>query len=54
VWLTGTPYDGDGTMRFSFDSAGVSYGTNTDLGSGFLGVIYTINSNMVITLQKRG
>ena len=52
-WRTVTPYD-SGLMRFTFDSAGMSYGTNTELNAGFLGVVYTINSNMMITLEKRG
>jgi hypothetical protein len=53
-WRTFTPYDSDGLMRFSFDCAGVSYSTNTELRSGFLGVFYTINSNMIVIVQKKG
>lgn len=52
-WRTATPYD-SGTMRFSFECGGVSYGTNTELRSALLGVIYTISSNMTVTIQKRG
>ncbi len=52
-WRTVTPY-GSGTMRFTFDSAGISYSTNTELNAGFLGVFYMISSNMVITIQKKG
>ncbi len=53
-WKTVTPYDRDGQLHFSFDCAGVSYSTNTELGSGFLGVFYRISSNMVVTIQKKG
>jgi hypothetical protein len=53
-WLTVTPYDSDGLMRFSFDCAGVGYSTNTELRSGFLGVFYTISSNMMVIIQKKG
>ena len=52
-WRTVTPY-GSGMMRFTFDSAGMHYSTNTELNAGFLGVFYMISSNMVITIEKRG
>jgi hypothetical protein len=52
-WRTVTPYD-SGMMRFSFECGGTSYTTNTELRSAFLGVIYTISSNMIITAQTRG
>jgi hypothetical protein len=53
-WRTVTSYDSDGVMRFSFDCAGVSYSTNTELRSGFLGVFYMIGSNMIVIIQKKG
>jgi hypothetical protein len=53
-WRTITPYDHDGMIRFSFDCAGASYSTNTELRSGFLGVFYTIHSNMIVTIEKKG
>ena len=52
-WRTVAPYD-SGMMRFAFDSAGINYSTNTELNAGFLGLFFTINSNMMITVQKRG
>jgi hypothetical protein len=52
-WLTVTPYD-NGIMRFSFECDGSRYTTNTELHSAFLGVIYTISTNMIVTVQTRG
>jgi hypothetical protein len=52
-WRTVTPYH-SGLMHFSFDCAGMSYSTNTELGSAFVGVFYTISSNMIVIIQKKG
>lgn len=52
-WRTVTSYD-TGQMHFSFDCAGLNYSTNTELQTGFLGVFYTISSNMIVTMQKKG
>lgn len=52
-WRITTPYD-SGQMRLSFDCAGLSYSTNTGLRAGFLGVFYMINSNMIVTITKKG
>jgi len=53
AWRTVTPY-GSGMMRFTFDSGGISYSTNTELNAGFLAMFYTVSSNMMITVQKKG
>ena len=52
-WRTVTSYQ-SGLMRFSFDCAGMSYRTNTELRSAFVGVFYTISSNMIVVIQKKG
>jgi len=53
AWRTVTPYE-SGMMRFTFDSAGISYSTNTEVNAGFLAVFYMVSSNMMITVQKKG
>jgi hypothetical protein len=52
-WRTVTPYD-SGQIRFSFDCDGMSYSTNAELREGFLGIFYMINSNMIVTVEKKG
>jgi len=53
VWRTATPYH-EGEIWFSFYSSGVSYRTNAEMRSAFLGVIYTIGTNMIIRVETRG
>ena len=52
-WRTVTPYH-EGEIWFSFDSAGVSYRTNVGVRTAFLGVFYTIGTNMIIRVQMQG
>jgi hypothetical protein len=52
-WRTVTPYH-EGEIWFSFDSAGVSYRTNVGVRTAFLGMFYTIGTNMIIRLETRG
>ena len=52
-WRTVTPYH-EGEIYFSFDSAGVSYRTNVGVRTAFLGVFYTIGTNMIIRIETRG
>ena len=46
-WHTSTPYH-DGEIWFLFDGAGVSYRTNVGVRAMFLGVFYTIGTNMIM------
>ena len=52
-WRTSTPYR-EGQIWFSFDSAGVSYRTNVEVRYAFLAVFYTIDTNMVIRVGRKG
>jgi len=52
-WRTVTSYH-EGEIWFSFDSAGVTYRTNVGVQAAFLGVFYTIGTNMIIKVQMRG
>ena len=52
-WRTTTPYH-EGEISFSFDSAGVSYHTNLAVRSAFLGVFYTIGTNLIIRVDTKG
>ena len=52
-WRTHTAYH-EGEISFSFDSAGVTYRTNVGVHNAFLGLIYTIGTNMIIKLESRG
>jgi hypothetical protein len=52
-WRTVTPYH-EGEIWFSFDGAGVSYRTNVGVRAAFLGVFYTIGTNMIIRVETRG
>jgi len=53
VWRTATPYH-EGEIWFSFDSAGMSYRTNVAVHYAFLGLIYTISTNMLFRVETRG
>jgi hypothetical protein len=52
-WRTVTPYH-EGEICFVFESAGQSYRTNVGVQAAFLGVFYTIGTNMIIRIQTRG
>jgi hypothetical protein len=52
-WFTVTPYH-EGEIYFSFASAGVSYRTNVGVRAAFLGLFYTIGTNMIIRVETRG
>jgi hypothetical protein len=51
-WRAVTPYQSGGSIHFSFESAGKGYDTNSEVRSGWLGLSYTIGTNMIISLRE--